>query len=393
MDDILAYTDGTVEGHWKTVRSILGKLEKAGLYLDIDKCDFLCPEVKYLGFIVRAGKSVTVDPNKVKAILEWKPPTSVKGVRSFLGFANFYRCFIDGFSDIAAPLIIPTKKQTSWRWGADENEAFEKMKKIFASEPVLAQWDPERETMIQVDDQGKLRPVVYFSRRLNSAEVNYPILDKEMLALVVCLQEWQAKLRSVVRPFTILSDHRNLSYFATKCLLSERQARYSDVLQQYNFLLRWRAGSACERPNALSRRDQDKPAGIDDERTAGRVMKLLPKVISNPVDVEAAYIDENTQADQATQTMVFEEDVMQALWVQGVATDRDWRRARDSVKAGERGFPPDLAQKLKANIVECTVAADGILRGRENRIWVPDFEPLRTAIMQRTHDSNLAGHP
>ncbi|KAI0992329.1 hypothetical protein K3495_g15857, partial [Podosphaera aphanis] len=386
MDDILAYTDGSVENHWKTVRSILEKMDNAGLYLDIDKCEFLCREVKYLGFIVRAGESVTVDPVKVKAILEWKDPSSVKGVRSFLGFANFYRCFIDGFSDIAAPLINLTKKQTLWRWGADEKEAFEKLKRIFASEPVLAQWDPERDTVMeadcsgyalggclsQVDDRGRMRPVAYFSRRLNSAEANYPIHDKEMLAIIACLQEWQAELRSVSKPFTILSDHRNLNYFASKRLLNERQARYNDVLQQFNFLLKWRAGSACERPDALSRRDQDKPRGLSDERTAGRVMQLLPKVITNPVDVQVEETTGSVQEYSATQARVFEEDEMQALWIQGVEKDTDWRRARDSVQAGERGFPPDLAQKLKANIAECTVAADGILRGRENRIWVPD---------------------
>ncbi|KAI0991515.1 hypothetical protein K3495_g16672, partial [Podosphaera aphanis] len=96
VDDILAYTDNN-EGHWNTVRSILGKLERAGLYLDINKCEFLCKKVKYFGFIVKAGEGVAVDPAKVKAIQEWNAPTSVKGVRSFLGFANFYRCFVDGF--------------------------------------------------------------------------------------------------------------------------------------------------------------------------------------------------------------------------------------------------------------------------------------------------------
>ena len=139
MDDILAYTDGSEESHWKTVRSILTKLDKAGLYLDIDKCEFLCKQVKYLGFIIRAGKSVTVDPSKVKSILEWQAPVSVKGVRSFLGFANFYRCFVKNFSEIAAPLTELTKNKTTWRWERDENKAFETLKKIFASEPVLAE--------------------------------------------------------------------------------------------------------------------------------------------------------------------------------------------------------------------------------------------------------------
>lgn len=258
IDDVLAYTDGSEEGHCKTVRSILGKLDKAGLYLDIDKCDFLCEQVKYLGFIVRAGKGVTVDPAKVKAIYEWKAPTSVKGVRSFLGFANFYRCFVDKFSEIAAPLIDLTKKDTPWIWGKTQNDAFERLKKIFASKPVLSQWDPDRETVLeadssgyaiggclsQMDNQGNLRPVAYLSRRLNSAESNYPIHDKEMLSIVACLQEWKPELTSVVKPFTILSDHRNLSFFTTKQLLNERQVRYNDVLQQFRFNLKWRPGKA-----------------------------------------------------------------------------------------------------------------------------------------------------
>ena len=235
MDDLLAYTDGSEEDHWKTVRSILSKLDQGGLYLDIDKCEFLCKEVKYLGFIVRAGESVTVDPSKVKAISEWQAPTSVKGVRSFLGFANFYRSFVDKFSEIAGPLINLTKKNTLWRLGAEENEPFEHLKNIFISEPVLAQWNPERDTVLevdcsdyalggclsQIDNQQKLRPVAYFSRRLNSAEINYPIHDKEMLAIISCLQEWQAELKSVARPFKILTDHKNLNYFTTKRLLTE----------------------------------------------------------------------------------------------------------------------------------------------------------------------------
>lgn len=424
MDDILVYTDGSKDDHWGVVQSILGKLEKAGLYLDIDKCDFLCREVKYLGYIVRAGDSVTVDPAKVKSILEWKAPTSVKGVRSFLGFANFYRCFVDGFSSITAPLTKLTKKDSVWRWGPEENEAFEQLKKIFSTEPVLAQWDPERDTVLeadcsgyalggclsQVDKHGRLRPVAYYSKRLSGAEANYPIHDKEMLAIITCLQEWKAELRSVAKPFTILSDHKNLDYFMTKRLLNERQARYYDVLQQFNFILKWRPGNSCERPDALSRRDQDKPHGLNDERTMGRIMQLLPTVNASPVD---AKLDGETQPphlaqgpnnqrsiepasatiDPAALARISDDDEIQALWNQGVSCDHDWRRARDAVKLGERSFPPEIAQKLTANIAECTVAADSVLRGRENRIWVPDYEPLRTAIMQRTHDSYLAGHP
>lgn len=116
MDDVLAYTSGSENEHWETVRQILRKFDKAGLFLDLDKCNFLCKEVKYLGFIVKAGESITVDPVKVKAITEWQAPISVKGVRSFLGFANFYRCFVKNFSEITASLTSLTKKSAVWRW-------------------------------------------------------------------------------------------------------------------------------------------------------------------------------------------------------------------------------------------------------------------------------------
>ena len=421
MDDVLAYTDGSEDCHWKTVRSILGKLDRAGLYLDIDKCEFLCQQVKYLGFIIRAGESITVDPDKVKAILEWQAPTSVKGVRSFLGFANFYRCFVDKFSEISAPLVELTKKNIAWHWGEKENESFEKLKKIFASEPVLAQWDPERETVVeadssgyamggclsQIDKQGRLRPVAYFSKRLSGAEMNYQIPDKELLAIVSSIREWKAELQSLAKPFTILTDHENLKYFATKRLLNERQIRYSEFLEQFSFKLKWRAGKACERPDALSRREQDKPKDLTDERTAGRIRQLFTPVTLNLASIackEDAFcgvetikwddtIISSNPFDSERMPDIFEEEGLQRLWEKGVEADRDWQRARDSVSAGDRGFPPDISQKWKVNISECTVAADNILRGRENRIWVPEYEPLRTAILQKTHDSNLAGHP
>ena len=343
----------------------------------------------------------------MKAILEWKAPTSVKGVRSFLGFANFYRCFVDKFSEIAAPLINLTKKRSTWCWGEKENSAFERLKNIFATAPVLAQWDPEKDTVLeadcsgyaiggclsQLDNQNKLRPIAYFSRRLTGAEFNCPIHDKEMLAIVESLKEWQAELKSVARPFTILSDHKNLNYFATKRLLNERQARYNDTLQQYNFKIQWRAGVACQRPDALSRRDQDKPIGLDDERNAGRIIQLLPSLSLNPVTPIQDKPNSSQTIDPAAQTVLFDSDELQALWAKGVESDNDWKRARNAVWDGERSFPPDIALKFRANIAECTVAADSVLRGREGRVWVPDYEPLRTAIIQQTHDSQLAGHP
>ncbi|KAM4061478.1 reverse transcriptase (RNA-dependent DNA polymerase) [Hirsutella rhossiliensis] len=151
----------------------------AGLQIDIDKCDFEAKSVKYLGFIVEAGKGIRVDPEKVQAIQQWQRPRSVKGVRSFLGFANYYRQFIPRFSNIAAPLTALTKKDAVFAWSKECDKAFEELKALLTSAPVLAQWDPDRETIVETDssgyvtggalsqkgDDGIMRPVAFFSKK------------------------------------------------------------------------------------------------------------------------------------------------------------------------------------------------------------------------------------
>jgi hypothetical protein len=131
----------------------------------------------------------------------------VKGVRSLLGFANFYRRFIQDFATIAAPLTRLTRDVT-WRWTQQEQEAFNKLKAVFVSEPVLSLFHPDWETVVetdssgyaaggvlsQYDNKGILRPCAYFSRKNNLHECNYEIYDKEILAIIRCLEECDSEL-------------------------------------------------------------------------------------------------------------------------------------------------------------------------------------------------------
>lgn len=94
IDDVLIFTNGSRFDHQQKVKLIVKKLLDAGLTIDVKKCAFEAPSVTYLGYIVEAGKGLRMDPSKIQAILDWKPPTTVKGVRGFLGFANYYRIFI-----------------------------------------------------------------------------------------------------------------------------------------------------------------------------------------------------------------------------------------------------------------------------------------------------------
>jgi len=187
---------------------VLERLNEAGLQVDIDKCEFEVKSMKYLSFIIKAGKALHMDPAKVKVIVKWAAPTTVKGILSFLGFTNFYWRFIRGFSETTAPLTALMKKDAKFEWTQEVNNAFERLKKAFISAPMLLQFDPERETVIatdsssyytgrvfyQYDDEGVLHPVAFFSKRNTPAECNYEIHDKELLTIIKCLHEWDAML-------------------------------------------------------------------------------------------------------------------------------------------------------------------------------------------------------
>jgi hypothetical protein len=398
LDDILIYTDGSLADHRQKVKLIFQKLQEAGLQLDVDKCEFECQSVKYLGFIVEVGKGIRMDPEKVAAIQSWEAPRTVKGVRSFLGFANYYRLFIEDFADIARPLTDLTKKGQQFNWSDEAQRAFEELKRRFISDPILATFDPDRETVVeadasswatggvlsQYDDNGDLRPCAYFSKKNLPAECNYEIHDKELLAVIRCLEEWDAELRSV-KSFTILTDHKNLEHFTKARRLNERQMRWAEILARYCFKLSYRPGKLASRPDALSRREQDVPEGQEDDRLQHRHRQLLEPSATMIKATDTS--DNDVPNDQNTPFM---DPDLQALWITAMEQDRSFEKIQKAVVDGLRKFPRELG--LHVSIAECDIDPSGKLRYRE-RIWVPAHEPLRTELIQQMHDSTLTGHP
>jgi hypothetical protein len=123
LDDILIYLDD-LEQYRQHVRKILERVEEVGLMLKVSKCEFHRHRMEYLGYII-SPMAMSIDPEKVKAMAEWREPTNVKGVPSFLGFANFYRRCIQDFSKIMTPLTKLTRKDIHWEWGNAAQLAFE----------------------------------------------------------------------------------------------------------------------------------------------------------------------------------------------------------------------------------------------------------------------------
>jgi hypothetical protein len=150
MDDILVATHNSLEEHRQLVHQVLARLKKLDLYLKPAKCIFETKKIEFLGVILEDG-TVTMDPVKVAGVEEWKEPKTVKDIHKFLGFCNFYRRFIWGFSHIAKPLNSFLKNDVKWSFGNTKKAAFEKLKKLICEEPVLIQPDQKKQFEVEVD--------------------------------------------------------------------------------------------------------------------------------------------------------------------------------------------------------------------------------------------------
>ena len=149
LDDILVYSSKEEE-HAGHVKGILKALADANLLCKPEKCEFHTKRTEFLGFVVTPG-GLSMDPSKVSAILEWKPPTNVRETQSFLGFANFYRRFVKGYSAIAAPLTELTKKDQDFAWTNKAQTAFDELKQAFTEAPILMTFDPEKPITVETD--------------------------------------------------------------------------------------------------------------------------------------------------------------------------------------------------------------------------------------------------
>ena len=239
LDDILIYSKSPEE-HAQHVEAVLSALEQHHLYAKASKCQFGMAELDFLGHTI-SGAGIKVDARKVKAILEWPEPSDAHQLRCFLGLAGFYRRFVNNFSHIAAPLTNITGAKATWRWSEVEAKAFAELKHALTTTPVLATPDFAYPFELYTDasqfaigatllqDQGDgLQPIANESRKLNSAERNYPVHELELLAVIHALRTWRCYLEG--SKFRVNSDHLNLKYLTTQQNMSWRQARWLETL-------------------------------------------------------------------------------------------------------------------------------------------------------------------
>ena len=231
IDDIVVFAK-TFDEHLVKLRNVFKHLEEAGLVLQPPKCEFLLDEILYLGHVVgRDGQKP--DERKIASVKNFPTPLCLTDVRSFLGLCSYYRKFIPNFAITAKPLTDLTKKETSFNWQKEQQEAFEELKRKLISYPVLAHYDPSRETQIRTDAcaygigaillqkiDEDWHPIAYMSRLLKKSQLNYHISDKECYAIVEAINKWRAYLDGI--RFEVMTDHCSLCYLVTKKDLSPR---------------------------------------------------------------------------------------------------------------------------------------------------------------------------
>ena len=269
LDDILIYSED-VQAHEEHVRKVLKRLRNAGLQADINKSEFSVTRVKYLGYVLTT-KGLEADPDKLEPLRNWVRPTTITGVKSYLGFCGFHRQFIRDFGKIAKPLTTLTRPSEPFRWTTECETAFEDLRKHLLNVAALYHFDPRLESKLETDasdgviagafsqlhDDGQWYPIAFYSHVLVGHEANWEIHDKELYAIVEAFKKWRPELMSVQSRIVVYSDHRSLEYFMTTKVLTAKQVRWMEFLSDFNFRIMFTSGKSNQKADILSRREQD----------------------------------------------------------------------------------------------------------------------------------------
>jgi hypothetical protein len=433
LDDILIYSK-TEEDHISHVRLVLSRLIQHQLYAKLSKCEFHTQKVGYLGFVVTPN-GVKIEEDQVGSIKDWPVPKSIRDIRIFLGFANYYRRFIEGFSRIASPLHKVTQRPNNSAKGgyvqrkeesraidldAEAVKSFKILKQKFAEGPVLAHFDPATPCRVETDASGfaisgilsqprpglggkeQWHPVAYYSRKMSPAERNYDTHDGELLAVVEAFKHWRHYLEGAAFDVLLLTDHHNLEGFMTTKALSRRQARWAEWLASFHFTIQHRPGRSNPADGPSRRPDYEVEGGESEEGrgdgTQGRLLRELQAKLglSSPPEgreTETSPAQGDSKVVGAARTVVHgphadtrqpDRDQADSL-LQRIAEltleDPDAGRARDTI-ANSGDSAPEWAKRWQRD-------PQGFLQ-YEGKLYIP--AGARLLAMQRCHDDPLAGH-
>lgn len=262
LDDIIISTPD-FDTHLRILNEVFKRLKDAGLTLNKEKCKFCVSELKFLGYIVNRN-GLQVDPEKVSAIVNMPRPKTTKEIRRLVGMVSWYRKFLLNLSHILQPLTALTKKKTKFIWTSECEQAFQNVKDLLISAPILSCPNFNYEFILQCDSSsyglgsvltqfydGREHVICYLSRALTKNESKFTVTELELLSVLWSIQKLRGYLEG--SEFTVITDHHSLIWLNNLKNPHGRLARWAVQLQQYNFKIIHRPGRHHVVPDCLSR--------------------------------------------------------------------------------------------------------------------------------------------
>ncbi len=265
LNDILIYSK-TRKKHRNHVKLVLSRLREAELQMNIRKCEFNVEKTVFLEVII-SELNLCMNLSKVTVIVSWITSINLKEIQSFVRFVNFYRRFIKNFSKLVKSFTQLTRKNTSFVWNEICVQVFDNLKKQVSSISVLRHFDLKQQAILKInalnyvkdeilsqyDNERVLHSMIFYSKSMIFAEINYHIYDKKLLIIIQCFEHWWLKLKCTELLIQIFIDHQTLKIFTKNKQLSRQQVNYLNILLKFNFQIIFRSGKMNIKVDALIR--------------------------------------------------------------------------------------------------------------------------------------------
>ncbi|MBW0545656.1 hypothetical protein O181_085371 [Austropuccinia psidii MF-1] len=368
------------EEHVNHVSTFLSRLRANNLFAKASKCLFHVSSVEYLGHAVYS-EGLEMDQAKVQQFLNWPPPRNLKALKSFLGFAKFYRHFIKNYSKKISSLTSFLKKDSRFPLNEEALSKFHQLKEEFTIAPILSHFDPSLPIILETDasdyefgavlsqisDSGK-HPIAFDSLKLLAAELNYEIHYKELLGIVWALKRWRSFLLSLSSSFEDLTDHSSLQYFMSSKILTCRQARWPECLSEFHFSITYRPSRLATLPFAFSRQDNIYPARGEDF-ISNNLMNYHKIIKQDEIQASKLF------AVKVESFSSLIDSIQKALW-----QDSQYRSILQDFSKGK-------------SVQDYSLDSSSQLLLFNDQMVVPNDPTIQLSILQKRHDSPLAGHP
>ena len=413
LDDLIVFSQG-VDHHMKCLEEVFRKMWAWDLKLKPSKCFFIQESVSYLGHQI-SKDGIIPDPERTRAYREFPIPKNVRDIRSFLGFASFYRRFINNFSKIAQPLNLLLKKNQPFVWCDAQQKAFETLKDKVLNPPVLAHHDTNASLILRTDsctyglgghliqvpvgaDRTKGQLLACTSRTLSPAERNYSITDLECLAIVFSIDKFRPYLYG--REFLVETDHHALCSLMRKKNPAGRLCRWANHLQEYKFTIKYNSGKNHGDADCLSRYPLEaNPRDLDKEYC--EVIEPRCSVMTLNCNTRYSELKDNNSGESTeivsealtdkpnvnTKQINFENSKTAEMQ----RTDPEWSTIYEIKSSG------DASNALKRRIHNHYILQNNLLykrviNGDENRYLLCVPKAMISDLLMSYHDTPSAGH-